>query len=110
MSTGHANSAKDMLSRLENMVLIGVELPLVAIRQQIASGVDIVVHLGRLRDKSRRVIEISEIIGCVNGEIKLNPLFLFEELSEDSEGNIMGKLMRKGALMRENKLKAAGLS
>ena len=110
MSTGHANSGKDMLSRLENMVLMGVELPLAAIRQQIASGVDIVVHLGRLRDKSRRVMEISEIIGCENGEIKLNPLFLFEELGEDSNGNIVGKLRKKGELLRENKLKAAGLS
>ena len=110
MSTGHANSAKDMLARLENMVLMGVELPLAAIRQQIASGVDIVVHLGRLRDKSRRVLEISEILGCENNEIKLNPLFVFEESGEDSAGSIVGRLQRKGVLLRENKLKAAGLS
>lgn len=110
MSTGHANSARDMLARLENMVLMGMELPLVAIRQQIASGVDIIVHLGRLRDKSRRVMEIVEILGCENNEIKMNPLFLFEELGEDSEGKIIGRLQRKGELLRENKLKAAGLS
>lgn len=110
MSTGHANSARDMLARLENMVLMGMELPLAAIRQQIASGVDIVVHLGRLRDKSRRVMEIVEILGCENSEIKMNPLFLFEELGEDSEGKIVGRLQRKGVLLRENKLKAAGLS
>ncbi|MCH5340787.1 MAG: CpaF family protein [Acetatifactor sp.] len=110
MSTGHANSARDMLGRLENMVLMGVELPLAAIRQQIASGVDIIVHLGRLRDKSRRVLEIVEIMGCENNEIKLNPLFSFEELGEDSAGNIVGRLQRKGVLLRENKLKAAGLS
>lgn len=110
MSTGHANSARDMLARLENMVLMGMELPLAAIRQQIASGVDIVVHLGRLRDKSRRVMEIVEILGCENNEIKMNPLFLFEELGEDSEGKIVGRLQRKGELLRENKLKAAGLS
>lgn len=110
MSTGHANSARDMLARLENMVLMGMELPLAAIRQQIASGVDIVVHLGRLRDKSRRVMEIVEILGCENNEIKMNPLFLFEELGEDSEGNIVGRLQRKGVLLRENKFKAAGLS
>ncbi|MCH5338364.1 MAG: CpaF family protein [Acetatifactor sp.] len=110
MSTGHANSARDMLARLENMVLMGMELPLAAIRQQIASGVDIVVHLGRLRDKSRRVMEIVEILGCENNEIKMNPLFLFEELGEDSEGKIVGRLQRKGRLLRENKLKAAGLS
>ena len=109
MSTGHANSAIDMLARLENMVLMGMELPLAAIRQQIASGVDIVVHLGRLRDKSRRVMEIVEILGCENSEIKMNPLFLFEELGEDSEGNIVGRLQRKGVLLRENKLRAAGL-
>lgn len=110
MSTGHANSGRDMLSRLENMVLMGMELPLNAIRQQIASGVDIVVHLGRLRDKSRKVLEIQEIVGCEKGEIMLNPLFFFEELGEDSEGHIVGKLQKKGGLMRENKLKAAGLS
>ena len=110
MSTGHANSARDMLARLENMVLMGMELPLAAIRQQIASGVDIIVHLGRLRDKSRRVLEIVEIMGCENNEIKLNPLFLFEELGEDSAGGIIGRLQRKGVLLRENKLKAAGLS
>lgn len=110
MSTGHANSARDMLARLENMVLMGMELPLAAIRQQIASGVDVVVHLGRLRDKSRRVLEITEILGCENNEIKLNPLYGFEELGEDSVGNIVGRLQRKGVLLRENKLKAAGLS
>lgn len=110
MSTGHANSARDMLGRLENMVLMGVELPLTAIRQQIASGVDIIVHLGRLRDKSRRVLEIVELMGCENNEIKLNPLFVFDEMGEDSAGNIVGRLQRKGVLLRENKLKAAGLS
>lgn len=109
MSTGHANSGKDMLARLENMVLMGMDIPLMAIRQQIASGVDIIVHLGRLRDKSRRILEITEVIGCENGEIKLNPLFLFEEAGEDSRGNIVGKLRKKGGLLRENKLKAAGL-
>ena len=110
MSTGHANSSVDMLSRLENMVLMGMEMPLSAIRQQIASGVDIVIHLGRLRDKSRKVLEIQEIVGCERGEIKLNPLFFFEELGEDNEGHIVGKLQKKGGLLRENKLKAAGLS
>lgn len=110
MSTGHANSAKDMLSRLENMVLMGMELPLGAIRQQIASGIDIVVHLGRLRDKSRRVLEITEVLGCENNEIKLNPLFEFEEAGEDSEGNIVGRLQKKGTLVHENKLKAAGIA
>lgn len=109
MSTGHANNGKDMLSRLENMVLMGVELPLGAIRQQIASGIDIIVHLGRLRDKSRRVLEITEIVGCENNEIKLNPLYVFEEAGEDSRGRVVGRLQRKGALLHENKLKAAGM-
>ena len=109
MSTGHANSAADMLSRLENMVLMGMDLPLPAIRNQIASGVDIIVHLGRIRDKSRKVLEITEVVGCENGEIRLNPLYCFEELGESSEGNVVGKLQKKGGLLHEGKLKAAGL-
>lgn len=110
MSTGHANSGRDMLARLENMVLMGMKLPLVAIRQQIASGIDILVHLGRLRDKSRRVLEITEILGYESGEIRLNPLFEFEEAGEDSERQIIGELYQKGTLLREGKLRAAGLS
>mgnify|MGYP002657623064 FL=1 len=110
MSTGHANSAADMLSRLENMVLMGMDLPLPAIRNQIASGVDIIVHLGRIRDKSRKVLEITEVVGCENGEIRLNPLYCFEELGESSEGNGVGKLQIKGGLLHEGKLKAAGHS
>ena len=104
MSTGHANSATDMLARLENMVLLS------AIRNQIASGVDVIVHLGRIRDKSRRVLEITEVVGCENGEIRLNPLYQFEELGENSEGKVVGRLRRKGELLHEGKLKAAGLS
>lgn len=110
MSTGHANSAADMLSRLENMVLMGMDLPLPAIRNQIASGVDIIVHLGRIRDKSRKVLEITEVVGCENGEIRLNPLYCFEELGESSEGTVVGKLQKKGGLLHEGKLKATGLS
>ncbi len=109
MSTGHANSGKDMLSRLENMVLMGMELPLAAIRQQISSGIDIIVHLGRLRDRSRRVLEITEIAGCEENEIRLNPLFVFEEAGEDSGGRVIGRLQKKGMLLRENKLRAAGM-
>lgn len=110
MSTGHANSGKDMLSRLENMVLMGMEIPLAAIRQQIASGVDIIVHLGRLRDRSRRVLEITEVAGCEGNKIRLNELFAFEETGEDGDGNIVGGLQRKGELLGGDKLKAAGLS
>lgn len=109
MSTGHANSAKDILSRLENMVLMGVELPLAAIRQQIASGIDIIVHLGRLRDKSRRVLEISEVTGYEDSKIMVNPLYQFEEGGQDSEGKIEGTLQKKGRLLRTDKLTAAGL-
>lgn len=82
LSTGHANSTKDMLARIETMVLGASNMPLIAIRQQIASAIDIVVHLSRLRDKSRRVLDISEVIGVYDGEIKLNPLFIFDEKSE----------------------------
>ena len=110
MSTGHANSALDMLARLENMILMGMELPLQAIKQQIVSGIDVIVHLGRLRDKSRRVLEIAEVIGCESGEIRLNPLYVFEEAGQDQEGNIIGRLSKKGVLLREAKLKTAGLS
>lgn len=110
MSTGHANSAKDMLARLENMVLMGMELPLAAIRQQIASGLDIIVHLGRRRDKSRKVLEITEVAGFEQNEIRMNSLFCFEETGEDSAGHVAGSLCRKGGLLHEGKLKAAGLS
>lgn len=110
MSTGHANSGVDMLQRLQNMVLMGVNLPLPAIRQQIASGIDIIVHLGRLRDGSRRVLEILEIMGCEDNEIKVNPLYLFEEVGQDKEGKVVGRLQKKGVLLHENKLKAAGVS
>ena len=110
MSTGHANTGRDMLARLENMVLMGLDLPLAAIRQQIASGVDIIVHLGRLRDKSRKVLEITELAGCENQEILLNPLYVFEETGEDGEGNVIGELRKKGDLIYGHKLKTAGLS
>ena len=85
MSTGHANSSKDMLNRLENMVLMGMEIPLTAIRQQIASGVDIIVHLGRLRDRSRKVLEITEVLGFEDDRILLKPLYQFEETGEDGK-------------------------
>ena len=109
MSTGHANSARDMLTRLENMVLMGAELPLAAIRQQIASGLDVIVHLGRLRDKSRKVLEISEVLGYENGEIVTRELFKFEEHGSSIEGKVIGKLIRKEKLVETGKLKAAGI-
>lgn len=109
MSTGHANSARDMLSRLENMVLMGMDIPLEAIKQQICSGLDIIVHLGRLRDKSRKVLEVVELEGYEKGEIKLNPLFAYEETGQNEKGDIIGGLKKKGELLHGQKLKAAGL-
>ncbi len=109
MSTGHANSSRDMLSRLENMILMGMEIPLEAIRQQIASGIDIIVHLGRLRDKTRKVLEIVEVCGFENGEIVLSPLFRFEEEGETGGGKILGTLRKKGELAYVEKLQTAGL-
>lgn len=108
MSTGHANSALDMLNRLETMVLMGVELPLGAIRKQIASGIDIIVQLGRLRDKSRKVLQIMEVVGMEQGEIVLSPLYLFEEKGEEN-GRIVGTLEKKQELLHREKLESAGI-
>ncbi len=107
LSTGHANSARDMLSRLETMILMGMELPLAAVRRQIASGVDVIVHLGRLRDKSRRVMEITEIIGFADGEIVTKPVYQFAENGEE-KGRVLGSLEKVGALTHTEKLFAAG--
>lgn len=109
MSTGHANSARDMLSRLENMFLMGMDIPLTAIRKQIVSGIDIVVHLGRLRDGTRKVLEVTEVVDCEGENIRLNSLYQFEETGEDAEGRVLGTLVRKGGLLCDQKLKAAGL-
>jgi pilus assembly protein CpaF len=108
ISTGHANSARDMLLRLESMVLMGVDLPLMAIRQQIASALDIIIHLGRLRDKTRRVLQIDEVLGVKNGEIELNGIYEFEERAEYN-GRISGRLSKVNDLMQVSKLSAAGL-
>ncbi|MBO4695969.1 MAG: CpaF family protein [Lachnospiraceae bacterium] len=109
MSTGHANSPADMLSRLETMVLLGEDIPLLAIRKQIASAIDIIIQLSRLRDKTRRVTEIVEVTACVNGEIELNPLFRFREEGEDENGRIIGRLGYLGRkLQKRGKLLAAG--
>ena len=109
MSSAHANSAKDMLLRLENMMLMAAPLPVGAIRRQIASGVDVIVHLGRLRDKSRKVLEISEILGMKEEEILLNTLFRFRETSEKKSERVEGKLEKVGELNRNYKMEAAGL-
>ena len=107
LSTGHANSPKDMLSRLETMVLMGMEMPLPAIRRQIASGIDLIVHLGRLRDKSRKVLEVTEILDYQNGEILLAPIFCFEETGE-KHGKIQGIWKKVHGLTHTGKLLAAG--
>lgn len=109
LSTGHANSAKDMLSRLETMVMMAMDLPLAAIRGQIASGIDIIVHLGRLRDKSRKVLEIVEVLGYEDNEIKTSILYAFQEDGEDEQGRIKGRLVAKERLYSEAKLRAAGI-
>lgn len=109
LSTGHANSATDMLMRLETMVLMGMELPLSAVRRQIASGVDIIVQLGRLRDKSRKVLEIVEITGYEDSEIVTRPLYQFLETGTDEAGHVMGQLQMCNPLTHTDKLLAAGL-
>lgn len=97
--TGHANSCRDMLARLETMVLMGMELPLPAIRSQIASALDVMVHVARMRDRSRKVTAIEEVVGIENGEIVLRPLF-----SLDGEG----ELRKAGDLRCQEKLRRAG--
>lgn len=108
LSTGHANSAKDMLSRLETMILMGMELPLPAIRGQLAGGIDIIVHLGRLRDKSRKVLQIVEVLNYEEGEIKTSVLYEFKEEGE-VEGKIKGSLVAKAPIQNTGKLRAAGM-
>ena len=112
LSTGHANSTHDMLSRLETMVLQGADgLPLEAIRQQIASAVDVIVHLSRLRDHSRKTMEITEVLGYQDGEIQLNPLYVFEEDENSTLEKVSGSLVRtKNPLVNDYKLKLAGIN
>ena len=100
LSTLHANSSRDMLSRIETMTLMGIDLPLEAIRRQIASGVDILVHLGRMRDRSRKLLEVTEVCGFQNGEIQTRPLYRWEE----------GKgLVKAGELLHREKMERAGI-
>ncbi len=108
LSTGHGNSPKDMLSRLETMVLSAADLPLAAIRSQISSAVDIMIHLGRLRDKSRKVLSIMEVGDCINGEIKLNRLYEFREQKESRMDKVVGELKKLSELENKTKLKLAG--
>lgn len=110
LSTGHGNSPKDMLTRLETMVLMGMSMPVDAIRTQIASAIDIIVHLARQRDKSRKVVQIAEVGNYQNGEIELTPLFKYVEKGETKDGRILGGLVRQSAcIKRTEKLEAAGI-
>lgn len=111
LSTGHANSAADMLSRLETMVLSTSQIPLDAVRKQIASAIDIIIHLSRLRDRSRKVVEICEVTGMEDGEIQLSQLFRFNQEGEAADGRILGKLERTSSrLINTQKLLMAGIS
>lgn len=107
MSTGHANNPADMLHRLETMMMMGIDLPLAAIQRQVASALDIIIHLGRLRDKSRRVMEIAEVLGYENGRIQLQTLFEFREEGMENE-KIKGTLVKVAELAYRDKLLAAG--
>ncbi|MDO4942921.1 MAG: CpaF family protein [Lachnospiraceae bacterium] len=108
LSTGHGNSNRDMLFRLETMILMGVNLPVHAIRGQIASAFDLMIHISRLRDRSRRIVEISEIVGIENGEILLRVIYEFEETGEQ-QGRIEGRFVRKNQLLSIKKIKERGL-
>ncbi|MBR4759041.1 MAG: CpaF family protein [Lachnospiraceae bacterium] len=107
LSTAHANSAEDMIMRLESMVLMGADLPLPSIRRQIASAIDIIIHLGRLRDRSRRVLSVVEMDTGENGEICMHPLFEFRETGEEN-GHVIGVLEKVGELKHTDKLLMAG--
>ena len=106
--TCHANSTMDTVTRLETMVLMGMELPLQAIRRQIASGIDVIVYLGRLRDKSRRLLEITEVTGMEGEQVAFNPLFSFRETGEVS-GRIVGVQERMGEMKHTEKFLRAGM-
>lgn len=111
LSTGHSNGSKDMVTRIETMVLMGMDIPIMAVKQQIESAVDIIVHLSRIRDKSRKVMEISEVAGIKGGEIQLNTLYSFKEEGEDNNGKVLGNLKKCGkGLINDYKMRSAGIS
>lgn len=108
MSTGHANSAQDMLSRLETMILMGMDLPVSAIRGQLASGIDLIVHLGRLRDRSRKLLEVAEVLGIEEGQIRLSTLYRFKETGEKN-GKIIGVWEKEEEILHRFKFNMAGI-
>lgn len=109
LSTIHANSAGDAVSRLETMIMLSTDIPMEALRRQIASGVDIIVHLSRLRDRSRHVVEIREVVGMAGGGIETRPLFEFEE-DGIKDGRVRGSLIRKNSLANTGKLIRKGMN
>ncbi len=110
LSTGHGNSPQDMMSRLETMILMGMDMSLSAVRKQLVSAIDIIIHLGRLRDRTRRVMKIVEIAGLQNGEVQYNTLFEFKETGE-KDGKVLGGLVStQKELIHKEKLFAAGIS
>lgn len=108
MTTVHANSVRDVVSRLETMVLMGMEMPLLAIRKQIAAGFDLMIHLGRLRDGSRRIMEIAEPVRFFEGEVQIQTIYRFEQREVLENGKIQGELIKVGELQHVEKIKAAG--
>ena len=107
MSTGHANNPKDMLHRIETMMMMGIDLPLQAIQRQVASALDIIIHLGRIRDKTRKVIMIEEILGYEDGKIQTKTLYEFKEVGTENE-KVKGSIMKVAELENTGKLVAAG--
>ena len=108
LSTGHGNGPKDMMTRLETMILMGIDMPVAGIRHQLTSAIDIIIHLGRLRDKTRRVLQIAEVVGVSRGEVKFNKLFEFAENAE-SNGLVLGELKATGnKLVNTQKMYFAG--
>ncbi|HET6314851.1 MAG TPA: ATPase, T2SS/T4P/T4SS family, partial [Chloroflexota bacterium] len=96
LTTIHANSPRDALARIENMVLMAVELPIAAIREQIAAGINIVLHLNRLQDGSRRVTTISEIVGMQGAVVSMHDIFEFQRRGVDAHGRLVGHLQATG--------------
>ena len=109
LSTGHSDSPQDMLQRLETMVLMGMDIPLAAVQRQIASAIDIIIHIGRLRDKSRKILEVVEVLNYEDAQIKTRPLYEFEEIAQSGEGEVVrGSWKKSAGLFHKGKLLSAG--
>lgn len=108
MTTVHANSVRDVVSRLETMVLMGMEMPLSAIRKQIASGFGLMIHLGRLKDGSRRILEIAEPVGFAEGEVVMRTIYQFERMGISEDGKIQGELRKVGEMEHVEKFWPSG--